>query len=117
MEDKGQGGARDIIGQPWVSVRADESGRLYMHDPLASPPEEEADDLHFKLAQVLKGHYLTDLGCSKEGAGSNAASCWCGWTGERVPAVGLAVNTWVNHTLEEMRPHLAALLSAPTHES
>jgi hypothetical protein len=69
-------------------------------------------DLRFKLAEVLTIHWLTDLGCSHEGEGSNAASCWCGWTGQRVKNVGEAVTTWVNHALEEMRPILADALDS-----
>jgi hypothetical protein len=63
-------------------------------------------DLHFQLARVLKTHWLFDLGCDGQ---SNQASCACGFAGfPRVANVGEAVDTFVNHALEEMRPYLEA---------
>lgn len=71
-------------------------------------------DLHFQLARVLKAHWLFDLGCDGK---SNQASCSCGFPDfPRVANVGEAVETFVNHTLEEMRPYLAAALEQSAQE-
>lgn len=67
-------------------------------------------DLHFQLARILRTHWLFDLGCDGK---SNQASCACGFPDfPRVANVGQAVETFVNHVLEEMRPYLAAMQAA-----
>jgi hypothetical protein len=71
-------------------------------------PDRQHGDLHYELGQVLHAHWLHDLCCSHEGEGSNQPMCGCGWLGDRVANVGLAKSQWVNHVLEEMRPHLVA---------
>lgn len=69
--------------------------------------EADEGDLHYQLSKVLHAHWLHDLGCSHEGAGSNQALCGCGWVGDRLENVGAAKTQWVNHVLEEMRDPIA----------
>lgn len=52
------------------------------------------------VREALVAHWLSDLGCRHEDGGNNQASCFCGWTGDRVANVGLAVESWADHVRE-----------------
>lgn len=64
-------------------------------------------DLRFKLVKCISQHWLHDIGCSHEGAGSNKAHCACGWVGDRLPNVGAATEQWASHVVEQTRSILA----------
>jgi hypothetical protein len=68
------------------------------------------------LFPILRDHWLTDLGCSHEGAGSNQAACYCGWAGNRVANVGEAVAQWAVHvsSIAGFQIGEARLSSTPT---
>jgi hypothetical protein len=60
--------------------------------------------------EALTTHWLTSLGCVHydNERGDNAASCWCGWNGPRVPNVGEAVRTWAEHTADALAAAMRA---------
>lgn len=73
---------------------------------MADGADRQRGDLRYELGKVLCAHWLFDIGCDGR---SNKASCSCGFAGfTRVANVGMAVQQWAGHVLEEMRPHLVA---------
>lgn len=48
------------------------------------------------LRETLKEHWLTSVICNHE-AKTDRAACFCGWVSKELPAVGKAVDAWIDH--------------------
>lgn len=63
--------------------------------------------------KTLKEHWMTSMQCNYEDNTDQSFCFCCAWSGgEPQPNIGMAVDTWINHVIEEFESNLKS--SAPT---